>query len=52
MEGASVEKVVLETPNAKARYLKVQVKTYGVIPNNAPGATNGAWLFVDEIVVE
>ncbi|MFN0035059.1 MAG: family 20 glycosylhydrolase [Saprospiraceae bacterium] len=52
LEGATVENVVLETPNAKARYLKLVAKTYGVIPKDAPGATNGAWLFVDEVVVE
>ena len=51
-EGATVENVVLETPNAKGRYLKFVAKTYGVIPKDSPGATNGAWLFVDEVVVE
>ncbi|MFN0216452.1 MAG: family 20 glycosylhydrolase [Saprospiraceae bacterium] len=52
LEGATVENVVLETPNAKGRYLKFVAKTYGVIPKDEPGATNGAWLFVDEVVVE
>jgi hexosaminidase len=52
LEGASIENVVLETPNAKARYLKFVAKTYGVIPKDAAGASNGAWLFVDEVVVE
>lgn len=52
LEGATVENVVLETPNAKGRYLKFVAKTYGVIPKDSPGATNGAWLFVDEVVVE
>lgn len=50
--GATVENVVLETPNAKARYLKVGVKNFGIIPKDSPGGTNGAWLFVDEVVVE
>ncbi|MBK6997059.1 MAG: family 20 glycosylhydrolase [Lewinellaceae bacterium] len=50
--GATVENVVLETPNAKGRYLKFVAKTYGVIPKDEPGASNGAWLFVDEVVVE
>lgn len=48
----SVEKVTVETPNAKARYLKLIIKTFGVIPKDEPGGTNGAWLFVDEVVVE
>ncbi len=52
LHGATVENVVLETPNAKGRYLKFVAKTYGVIPKDEPGATNGAWLFVDEVVVE
>lgn len=52
LEGASVETLSLEAPNAKARYLKLVVKTYGVIPKDAPGASNGAWLFVDEVIVE
>ncbi|MBC7774866.1 MAG: family 20 glycosylhydrolase [Phycisphaerae bacterium] len=52
LEGATVENVVLETPNAKGRYLKFVAKTYGVIPKDSPGANEGAWLFVDEVVVE
>ena len=52
LQGATVENVVLETPNAKGRYLKFVAKTYGFIPKDEPGATNGAWLFVDEVVVE
>jgi hypothetical protein len=30
----------------------VVVKTFGVIPEDEEGAGNGAWLFVDEVVVE
>lgn len=52
LEGATVENVLIETPNAKVRYLKFVAKTYGVIPKGEPGETNGAWLFVDEVVVE
>ena len=52
LEGSTVENVVLETPNAKGRYLKLVVKGYGIIPKNYPGANNGSWLFVDEVVVE
>ncbi len=35
----------------KARYLKVQVKNFGIIPQGMTGAGHGAWLFVDEIQV-
>ncbi len=52
MSGISVETVNLETPGAKARYLKFVAKTFGVIPEGAAGAGNGAWLFVDEVVIE
>jgi hexosaminidase len=52
MDGATVENVVLDTPGSKGRYLKLVVKKYGVIPKGEPGETNGAWLFVDEVVVD
>lgn len=53
MSGSSVEHVAFELPTSvSARYLKVVAKTFGVIPEGAPGAGNGAWLFVDEVVVE
>lgn len=52
MDGATVETVTLDCAGAKARYLKLIVKKYGVIPKGEPGDTNGAWLFVDEVVVE
>jgi hexosaminidase len=52
MSGSTVETVQLDTPGAKGRYLKFVAKTFGVIPENAPGAGNGAWCFVDEVVVE
>ncbi len=50
--GSHVERVALETPNAKARYIKVVVQKFGVIPQGAEGAGEGAWIFVDEIIVE
>jgi hexosaminidase len=52
MEPPMVENVILNVPVAAYRYLKCVVKTFGVIPKDMPGADNGAWLFVDEIVVE
>jgi hexosaminidase len=52
LQGASVEPVSLQTPGARGRYLKFVAKTYGVIPAGAPGAGEGAWLFIDEIIVE
>lgn len=52
MNGITVETVRLDTPGASARYLKFVATTFGVIPPGAPGAGNGAWLFVDEVIVE
>ena len=34
-----------------ARYVKVILKNYGVIPSGLPGAGHKAWLFVDEIEI-
>ena len=50
--GSHVETVSSETPNAKARYVKVVVQKFGVIPKGAEGEGEGAWIFVDEIMVE
>jgi hexosaminidase len=52
MGGISVERVQLETPGAQYRYIKFVASTFGVIPKDAPGAGNGAWCFIDEVVVE
>jgi hexosaminidase len=35
----------------ETRYVKVQAKNYGVIPEGNPGAGNKSWLFVDEIQI-
>jgi hexosaminidase len=52
MQGSTVETVVLDTPGASGRYVKFVAKTFGVIPKGAAGEGEGAWLFVDEVVVE
>lgn len=52
LSGITVEDVKLEFKTAKYRYLKLVATTYGVIPKGAAGEGNGAWLFLDEIVVE
>lgn len=35
-----------------ARYLRLEVKNLGVIPDGLPGAGQKAWLFIDEIAVD
>ncbi|MDH7444873.1 beta-N-acetylhexosaminidase [Aquimarina sp. 2201CG14-23] len=36
----------------KARYVKLDIRKYGLIPDGLQGAGNQAWTFIDEIVVE
>ncbi len=43
---------VIQQPAANARYIKVVAKNYGTIPDGQDGASNPAWLFVDEIQVD
>ena len=52
MDGFAIETVKFETKKAKYRYLKLVATAFGVIPEGAPGAGNGSWLFLDEIMVE
>lgn len=35
-----------------ARYLKVEIKNFGIIPAGEQGGGNPAWLFVDEITIQ
>lgn len=44
--------VVLPTPGVKARYVKLVATTQGMIPAGQAGEGNGAWLFLDEIIIE
>ncbi len=52
LKGSGIETVVLETPGARGQFLKVVAQTFGVIPAGNPGGGNGAWLFLDEILVD
>ncbi|MFM2392353.1 MAG: Beta-hexosaminidase precursor [Bacteroidota bacterium] len=50
----SVDKIVrydLPVAKTKAKYIKLKIENYGIIPIGKPGEGNGAWLFVDEIIV-
>jgi hexosaminidase len=37
---------------SKARFIKISIKNIGLIPENNPGASNKAWIFIDEIEVK
>ena len=47
-----VETVTFSVPRTKARYIKLVAESTGVIPEGYPGAGQGAWLFIDEIIIE
>lgn len=51
-QGPQIRKVEVATPGVRARYIKVVATTFGTIPEGQPGAGNGAWLFLDEIIPE
>jgi hexosaminidase len=46
-----VSNIVLDVKEP-ARYIKIKVVNFGMIPDGLPGAGHPAWLFVDEIVVK
>jgi len=50
--GGAAETIVLVTPGARGRYVKLVAQAFGIIPEGAAGAGNGAWLFLDEVMVE
>jgi hexosaminidase len=47
-----VATITLPLNKVKAKYLKFDIKNYGIIPAGRQGAGYKSWLFVDEIVVE
>lgn len=47
-----VASVILPLNQIKTKYLKFDIKNYGIIPEGRQGAGYKSWLFVDEIVVE
>ena len=52
LTGHTIEAVVLETPNASGRFVKIVARNFGKIPSGAAGEGNGAWIFLDEIIIE
>ena len=46
-----VQRVDLSFRKKKARYWKVVVKRFGIIPEGAQGAGHEAWVFLDEVVL-
>ena len=44
--------LVADLDEVEARYLRVLARSYGTIPDWHPGRGDGAFIFVDEILVE
>ena len=42
----------IQLKQLQARYIKIKIHNYGIIPQGHPGAGKNAWLFVDEISIE
>lgn len=49
---SKIATIVFEVDAQEVSTLQFLIQNYGVIPNGAQGAGHGAWLFIDEIVVE
>lgn len=49
---AKVVPVAMTLKAVPARYVRIRATNYGTIPAGRQGAGNGAWLFVDEVVIE
>lgn len=41
----------VEFPQQAARFVKIEIQNFGIIPDKMEGAGNGSWLFVDEIEI-
>lgn len=50
--GQVINTIVTPALNTSARYIKMVMKNYGIIPSGNDGAGNKAWMFVDEILVD
>ena len=42
----------IQFPPVNARYIRIVVENFGIIPQGAQGAGHPAWLFIDELVLE
>lgn len=42
----------IQMKQLQARFIKIKINNYGIIPSGNPGAGKKAWLFVDEVSIE
>lgn len=50
--GKNLKNAIVTLDKVSARYIILNIKNFGVIPDGAQGAGHKAWLFIDEIFVE
>lgn len=50
--GKNLKNVEVKNIHLKVRYIHLNIKNFGLIPDGAQGAGHKAWLFVDEVFVE
>jgi hexosaminidase len=50
--GKNLKNLEVSIENLNVRYIHINIKNYGTIPDGAQGAGHKAWLFIDEIFVE
>ncbi len=48
----NVKNLEVRVENLDARYIHINIKNYGTIPDGSQGAGHKAWLFIDEVFVE
>ncbi|MBT8273933.1 MAG: family 20 glycosylhydrolase [Bacteroidia bacterium] len=46
-----IARTIIQFDSRKARYIRIKIPNYGVIPEGKQGAGNKAWTFIDEIIV-
>ena len=46
-----VKTIEIPVGDIEARFIKLNVERFGIIPEGKQGAGNEAWLFIDEIIV-
>ncbi len=49
--GAFIHTFELEFPKQKTKYIKIEVKNFGILPEWHYGAGGDAWIFADELII-
>ena len=49
---STVRLIIPDTPKVITKNIKLEIPSYGLIPQGKQGAGNKAWTFIDEIIIE